>query len=120
MTGSFGEGLPCTFFCSMCGGGSLNQFGEDFKRAGLKWTPELCRKDSDRDGRCAPLPVAINRGISELWDVLFRNIPTYVDISLIMKYVPIQTIFHKSRVFWPIGLVCFRVTKSHAKKFSFQ
>ncbi|XP_046548491.1 temptin-like [Haliotis rubra] len=28
----------------------LNQFGKDFKEAGLKWTPELCFKDSDGDG----------------------------------------------------------------------
>ncbi|CAG2247962.1 DBH [Mytilus edulis] len=33
------------------GGGSRNQFGLDFKTAGLSWTPELCRKDSDGDGR---------------------------------------------------------------------
>ncbi|XP_071155442.1 tyramine beta-hydroxylase-like isoform X1 [Mytilus edulis] len=33
------------------GGGSRNQFGLDFKAAGTSWTPELCRKDSDGDGR---------------------------------------------------------------------
>ncbi|XP_063446633.1 DBH-like monooxygenase protein 1 [Mytilus trossulus] len=33
------------------GGGSRNQFGLDFKTAGSSWTPELCRKDSDGDGR---------------------------------------------------------------------
>mmetsp|Transcript_13912 Transcript_13912/g.30292 ORF Transcript_13912/g.30292 Transcript_13912/m.30292 type:complete len:205 (+) Transcript_13912:258-872(+) len=33
------------------GHGARNQFGEDFQAAGLKWTPELCQKDSDGDGR---------------------------------------------------------------------
>lgn len=32
------------------GGGALNPFGLDFRAAGFKWTPELCRKDSDGDG----------------------------------------------------------------------
>ncbi|XP_041370971.1 uncharacterized protein LOC121384577 [Gigantopelta aegis] len=32
------------------GGGSLNPFGEDFKRASKKWTTALCEKDSDGDG----------------------------------------------------------------------
>ena len=27
-----------------------NQFGEDFRKAGFKWTKELCKKDSDGDG----------------------------------------------------------------------
>lgn len=33
------------------GGGTTNPFGDDFKAAGYKWTTELCRKDSDGDGR---------------------------------------------------------------------
>ncbi|XP_052776591.1 dopamine beta-hydroxylase-like [Mya arenaria] len=33
------------------GGGKRNQFGLDFKAAGMLWTEELCRKDSDSDGR---------------------------------------------------------------------
>ncbi|XP_048751456.2 DBH-like monooxygenase protein 2 [Ostrea edulis] len=33
------------------GGGSRNPFGEDFDAAGKTWTPELCRKDSDEDGK---------------------------------------------------------------------
>ena len=33
------------------GHGERNQFGQDFEAAGRKWTPELCRKDSDGDGR---------------------------------------------------------------------
>eukprot|EP00741_Cyanophora_paradoxa_P017188 tig00020960_g16600.t1 len=32
------------------GGGPRNVFGEDFARAGHKWTKELCEKDSDGDG----------------------------------------------------------------------
>ena len=32
------------------GGGSLNHFGVDFRAAGYRWTPDLCRKDSDGDG----------------------------------------------------------------------
>ena len=32
------------------GGGELNPFGRDFKAAGLRWTKELCRLDSDGDG----------------------------------------------------------------------
>ena len=32
------------------GGGDLNRFGADFKAAGFRWTPELCKKDSDGDG----------------------------------------------------------------------
>eukprot|EP00931_Biecheleriopsis_adriatica_P060841 TRINITY_DN36552_c0_g1_i1.p1 TRINITY_DN36552_c0_g1~~TRINITY_DN36552_c0_g1_i1.p1 ORF type:complete len:512 (-),score=50.68 TRINITY_DN36552_c0_g1_i1:247-1782(-) len=32
------------------GGGSLNPFGKDFEAAGLVWTQELCRMDSDNDG----------------------------------------------------------------------
>ncbi|XP_062619795.1 tyramine beta-hydroxylase-like [Saccostrea cucullata] len=33
------------------GGGSRNPFGEDFDAAGKIWTQELCRKDSDGDGK---------------------------------------------------------------------
>lgn len=33
------------------GGGALNAFGEAFEKAGFKWTTELCRADSDGDGR---------------------------------------------------------------------
>ncbi|ESO91706.1 hypothetical protein LOTGIDRAFT_233457 [Lottia gigantea] len=33
------------------GGGPRNQFGKDFLAAGKKWTEELCRKDSDADGK---------------------------------------------------------------------
>eukprot|EP00444_Apocalathium_aciculiferum_P072838 CAMPEP_0183558172 /NCGR_PEP_ID=MMETSP0371-20130417/87768_1 /TAXON_ID=268820 /ORGANISM="Peridinium aciculiferum, Strain PAER-2" /LENGTH=175 /DNA_ID=CAMNT_0025765467 /DNA_START=36 /DNA_END=563 /DNA_ORIENTATION=+ len=33
------------------GHGERNQFGIDFEAAGLKWTPEFCRQDSDGDGR---------------------------------------------------------------------
>ncbi|XP_052692764.1 DBH-like monooxygenase protein 2 homolog isoform X1 [Crassostrea angulata] len=33
------------------GGGSRNPFGRDFDAAGKSWTVELCRKDSDGDGR---------------------------------------------------------------------
>lgn len=33
------------------GGGDLNPFGVDFKAAGFQWTEELCRLDSDGDGR---------------------------------------------------------------------
>ncbi|XP_022313983.1 tyramine beta-hydroxylase-like [Crassostrea virginica] len=33
------------------GGGSRNKFGLDFAAAGMKWTKELCTKDSDGDGR---------------------------------------------------------------------
>lgn len=33
------------------GHGERNQFGLDFHAAGLKWTRELCLKDSDGDGR---------------------------------------------------------------------
>lgn len=29
----------------------LNVFGEDFKKAGYRWTEALCRMDSDGDGR---------------------------------------------------------------------
>lgn len=36
---------------NQAGGGPRNPFGVDFKAAGLKWTQELCRKDSDGDGR---------------------------------------------------------------------
>jgi len=33
------------------GSGPTNAFGQDFKAAGLSWTQELCRKDSDADGQ---------------------------------------------------------------------
>ena len=33
------------------GGGVLNPFGRDFKEAGFQWTVDLCRTDSDGDGR---------------------------------------------------------------------
>ncbi|KAJ0400578.1 hypothetical protein P43SY_009496 [Pythium insidiosum] len=33
------------------GGGALNDFGEAFSNAGLKWTVELCKADSDGDGQ---------------------------------------------------------------------
>merc|ERR1711879_935911 len=33
------------------GHGTLNVFGVDFRAAGMKWTKELCLKDSDGDGR---------------------------------------------------------------------
>eukprot|EP00930_Biecheleria_cincta_P044562 TRINITY_DN30661_c0_g1_i2.p2 TRINITY_DN30661_c0_g1~~TRINITY_DN30661_c0_g1_i2.p2 ORF type:complete len:133 (-),score=21.04 TRINITY_DN30661_c0_g1_i2:273-647(-) len=36
---------------SASGSGALNQFGRDFLAAGRKWSVELCKKDSDRDGR---------------------------------------------------------------------
>lgn len=32
------------------GGGALSTFGEDFRRAGYRWTIDLCRTDSDLDG----------------------------------------------------------------------
>ncbi|XP_041368429.1 uncharacterized protein LOC121382865 [Gigantopelta aegis] len=35
---------------NVLGGGKLNPFGKDFKQV-KKWTRELCRKDSDGDGR---------------------------------------------------------------------
>lgn len=36
---------------SALGGGRLNQFGKDFRAAGRVWTDQLCRKDSDGDGK---------------------------------------------------------------------
>jgi len=33
------------------GAGQRNDFGEAFEKAGHKWTEELCRKDSDGDGK---------------------------------------------------------------------
>mmetsp|Transcript_141659 Transcript_141659/g.453010 ORF Transcript_141659/g.453010 Transcript_141659/m.453010 type:complete len:532 (-) Transcript_141659:180-1775(-) len=33
------------------GSGPLNPFGNEFKTAGYKWTPELCAADSDGDGQ---------------------------------------------------------------------
>ena len=33
------------------GAGPFNPFGRDFAKANLQWTPELCRKDSDGDGK---------------------------------------------------------------------
>ena len=36
---------------SQTGGGKRNPFGQDFKDQGFKWTTELCRKDSDKDGK---------------------------------------------------------------------
>lgn len=36
---------------SVQGGGALNVFGIDFAAADHRWTSELCRKDSDGDGR---------------------------------------------------------------------
>ncbi|GAB9468462.1 hypothetical protein Gpo141_00005778 [Globisporangium polare] len=33
------------------GGNGENAFGDDFAAAGLKWTRELCEKDSDGDGQ---------------------------------------------------------------------
>jgi hypothetical protein len=33
------------------GGGSLNNFGKDFKRNKYTWTKELCELDSDGDGK---------------------------------------------------------------------
>ncbi|XP_048751432.2 tyramine beta-hydroxylase-like isoform X1 [Ostrea edulis] len=33
------------------GGGLRNPFGEDFDASGKTWSPELCRKDSDGDGK---------------------------------------------------------------------
>ncbi|XP_060076186.1 temptin-like [Ylistrum balloti] len=35
----------------LIGGGQRNVFGKDFAAAKMKWTAELCRKDSDSDGR---------------------------------------------------------------------
>ncbi|XP_012940561.1 temptin-like isoform X2 [Aplysia californica] len=35
----------------MSGGGALNAFGQDFLDAGNKRSEELCRKDSNGDGR---------------------------------------------------------------------
>ncbi|XP_013379177.1 dopamine beta-hydroxylase isoform X2 [Lingula anatina] len=35
----------------LAGGQPNNQFGLDFKAANYQWTPELCRKDSDQDGK---------------------------------------------------------------------
>jgi hypothetical protein len=36
---------------STSGGGARNAFGVDFETSGRRWTGELCRKDSDGDGR---------------------------------------------------------------------
>lgn len=36
---------------NMGGGGKRNPFGLDFFNSGAKWTVELCRKDSDGDGK---------------------------------------------------------------------
>ena len=33
------------------GGGPTNPFGRDFAKANTKWLPDLCRMDSDGDGR---------------------------------------------------------------------
>ncbi|XP_060064280.1 DBH-like monooxygenase protein 1 homolog [Ylistrum balloti] len=33
------------------GGGSINPFGEDFRKAGMKWNKDLCQMDSDGDGK---------------------------------------------------------------------
>ncbi|CAG5125662.1 unnamed protein product, partial [Candidula unifasciata] len=33
------------------GGGDRNTFGLDFQKAGYKWTPALCKSDSDGDGK---------------------------------------------------------------------
>ncbi|XP_021342559.1 temptin-like [Mizuhopecten yessoensis] len=35
----------------LIGGGPRNVFGKDFASADFKWTPELCGKDSDSDGK---------------------------------------------------------------------
>eukprot|EP00873_Tetraselmis_striata_P018364 jgi/Tetstr1/438628/TSEL_027179.t1 len=36
--------------CNLEGGGNRNPFGTAFEAAGLRWTVELCRADSDGDG----------------------------------------------------------------------
>jgi len=46
-----GERWPAVGHTKVYGGGDLNAFGKDFMRAGNEWTEELCRKDSDGDGR---------------------------------------------------------------------
>jgi NADPH-dependent F420 reductase len=46
-----GEKWPAVGHTKVYGGGDLNVFGKDFMRAGNEWTEELCRKDSDGDGR---------------------------------------------------------------------
>jgi hypothetical protein len=47
-----GTGITCEHLGhARCGhGGPRNQFGKDFKEAGLNWTKALCEKDSDGDG----------------------------------------------------------------------
>ena len=46
-----GEAWPGVGHTKVYGGGDLNTFGRDFMRAGNQWTEELCRRDSDGDGR---------------------------------------------------------------------
>ena len=46
-----GESWPGVGHTKVYGGGDLNIFGKDFMNAGNEWTEELCRKDSDGDGR---------------------------------------------------------------------
>jgi len=46
-----GISWPAVSHQNIFGGGSLNQFGKDFKKSNYRWTRELCRRDSDGDGR---------------------------------------------------------------------
>jgi len=45
-----GNSHPGVGHSRSAGGGALNNFGEDFKAEGFKWTKALCAKDSDCDG----------------------------------------------------------------------
>lgn len=45
-----GEKWPGVGHYRSSGGGERNSFGEDFAAAGMRWTKELCEKDSDCDG----------------------------------------------------------------------
>lgn len=46
------SGISCKHLGHMgcVAGAERNQFGKDFKAAGLKWTKDLCKRDSDGDG----------------------------------------------------------------------
>jgi hypothetical protein len=47
----YGAPVPGVGHANVCGRGPLNAFGADFGAAGRRWTPALCQKDSDGDGR---------------------------------------------------------------------
>lgn len=58
----------------------LNHFGESFRLAGLTWTQELCRADSDGDG--------ISNG-AELGDpccIWIQGLPSPVDANDILSH----------------------------------